>query len=217
MSPFCNKTRRCLRQKGLAFEVIDYNGLEARKAAKLSPVGTLPVLDYEGERVADSARIARFLDRMHPDRPLYPKEPQDLASARFWEDWAGASLYFYEIYFRMLHPPSLEKALDVISKGRPRFERGLLKLAFKQRYPKKLGWQGLGRLAPEDVEAKFNEHLDGIEILVAKTGFLVGRDANIADLSVAAQLDEMTRTSKVSETILSRPKIADWMRRLPAG
>src|ERR1051326_8415766 len=94
MSPFCNKTRRCLRYKGLEFAVIDYNGLLARKAASLTKVGKLPVIDYDGERIADSSRIAEFLDRKHPAKPLYPRDPQALAGARLWGGWAGRRLYF---------------------------------------------------------------------------------------------------------------------------
>ena len=82
MSPFCNKTRRCLAFKGLNYEVKDYNGLLARKAAALSPVGKLPVLDYDGERIQDSGRIAEFLERKHPAKPLFPQDPQQLAAAR---------------------------------------------------------------------------------------------------------------------------------------
>ena len=121
MSPFCNKVRRALHYKGLPFAVVDYNGLLARKAAALSPAGQLPVLDYDGERIQDSARILEFLERKHPAKPLFPRDAAALAEARIWDDWAGQSLYFHEIYFRMLDPVSLERALDLICTGRPRW------------------------------------------------------------------------------------------------
>ena len=108
MSPFCNKVRRCLKHKGLEYSVVDYNGVLALNAAKLSKVGKLPVVDFDGHRVQDSSAIARYLDEKYPDKLLYPREPRALAEARMWEDWAGQSLYFYEIYFRMLDPVSLE-------------------------------------------------------------------------------------------------------------
>jgi glutathione S-transferase len=215
MSPFCNKVRRCLRQKGLAFEVKDYNGLLARNAAKLSHAGTLPVIDYDGERVADSVSIARFLDRKHPEEPLYPTDAEELARARFWEDWAGASLYYFEIYYRMLDPDALEKALDLIGKGRPGYERALLKVVFKQRYPKKLHSQGLGRFTLAEVDEKFDEHLDGLEAILAKRDFLVNGKPTIADISVASQLDEIARTNTRKADALDRPKVRAWMARLP--
>jgi glutathione S-transferase len=213
MSPFCNKVRRCLAQKGLAYEVVDYNGLLARKAAALSPAGQLPVLDYDGERIQDSSQIAEFLDRKHPERPLYPADPQALARARFWEDWAGQSLYFYEIYFRMLDPVSLERALDLICEGRPRWERALLKVVFQRRYPIKLKQQGLAKQPRSQVEAQFFTLLDALEALLEKERWLAGGAASIADLSVAAQLDEVVRTSDLAPRILSRPLLKAWLAR----
>ena len=215
MSPFCNKVRRCLRIKGLAFDVQNYNGLLARDAAKLSKVGTLPVLDYDGERIVDSRTIAEFLDRKHPEKPLYPKDPEALAMARIWEDWAAQSLYFHEIYWRMLDPEALEKALDLISKGRAGYERSILKVVFKKRYPTKLRQQGLGKLEPAEVERLFLQHVEGLDAILARRSWLVGDTETIADISVAAQLDEIVRTSRLADRVLAFPKVKEWLGRSP--
>src|SRR5262245_13801112 len=95
ISPFCGKVRRILEHKGLAYEVIDYNGFKARKASTLSSVGKLPVLDYDGERIQDSSDIAAFLEAKHPDKPIFPTDPELRARAHFWEDWADESLYWF--------------------------------------------------------------------------------------------------------------------------
>jgi glutathione S-transferase len=213
MSPFCNKVRRCLAHKGIAYTVVDYNGLLARKAASLSDVGTLPVLDYDGERIGDSTKIALFLERKHPERPLFPSDAVALSRVRFWDDWASQSLYFHEIYFRMLDPVSLERALDLICKGRPRWERAILKAVFLRRYPKKLGQQGLGRLPRSEVERQFFSLLDGLETLLNEGPWLVGNEKTMADVAVAAQLDEIVRTSELAPRILERRKVADWLAR----
>jgi glutathione S-transferase len=213
MSPFCNKVRRCLAHKGIDYRVVDYNGLLARKAASLSPVGKLPVLDYDGERIQDSTRIAQFLDRKHPSQPLYPTQPVELARVRFWEDWAAQSLYFYEIYFRMLDPVALERALDLICTGRPRWERSILKLAFKRRYPKKLAQQGLGRLPPQEVERQFFGLVDALDVLLRDRRWLVGEHKSMADISVAAQLDELLRTSELAPRVREREAVREWLLR----
>lgn len=213
MSPFCNKVRRCLAYKNLEYRVVDYNGLLARKAASLSPVGKLPVLDYDGERIQDSTAIAEFLDRKHPEKRLYPKDAVALARVRFWDDWAAQSLYFYEIYFRMLDPVSLERALDIICTARPRWERAVLKLVFLRRYPKKLAQQGLGRLPPAEVERQFFTLVDGLETLLGERPWLVGGEKTMADISVASQLDELLRTSDLKPRILERTRLADWLAR----
>ena len=213
MSPFCNKTRRCLTYKGLAYTTINYNGLLARKAASLSPAGKLPVLDYDGERIQDSSRIAEFLDSRHPEKPLYLKDRQHLAAARLWEDWAGQSLYFYQIYFRMLDPVSLERALDLICAGRPGWERAILKAVFKRRYPKKLNQQGLGRLPREEVERQFFGLLSDLDTLFAERRWVAGDSLSIADLSVLAQLSELVRTSDLAPRVLALSKLKEWYER----
>lgn len=213
MSPFCNKVRRCLAHKQLAYRVVDYNGLLARKAAALSPVGKLPVLDYDGERIQDSTAIAEFLERKHPENRLYPNDPVELARVRFWEDWAAQSLYFYEIYFRMLDPVSLERAVDIICTGRPRWERSVMKLVFQRRYPKKLKQQGIGRLPPAEVERQFFLLIDALETLLGERRWLVGDEKSMADISVAAQLDELLRTSDLKPRILERKRLSDWLAR----
>jgi glutathione S-transferase len=216
MSPFCNKARRCLAYKGLRYDVKDYNGLLARKAAALSPVGKLPVLDYDGERIQDSSRIAEFLDAKHPARPLFPPDPQALAAARIWEDWAAQSVYFYEIYFRMLDPVSLERGLDLVCKGRPRWERAVLKAVFRRRYPKKLAQQGLARLPREEVERQFFTLLGGLDTLLSKREWLAGDAASIADISVVAQIDELVRTSDLAPRVLAFPGLKAWYDRCNA-
>lgn len=214
MSPFCSKVRRCLKHKGVDFSVVDYNGLKAAGAKNLSAVGKLPVLDWDGERIQDSTAIAHFLDAKVPGKPLYPDEPQALAAARLWEDWAANSLYFYEIYFRMLDPVAREKALDLICVGRPRWERSLLSLVFKKRYPKKLKSQGLGSYPREEVERQFFQHLENIEILLEGRNFLAGITPTIADYSVAAQIDEVARTSEaLAQRIHAMPRLKAWLGR----
>jgi glutathione S-transferase len=217
MSPFCNKTRRCLSYKGLKYEVQDYNGLLARKAAALSSAGQLPVLDYDGERVQDSSRIAEFLDRKHPGKPLFPQDREALAKARVWEDWAGQSLYFYEIYFRMLDPAALERGLDLICKGRPAWERAVLKLVFKRRYPAKLGWQGLARQPRAEVERQFFTLLGDLDTLLAGRQWLAGGALSIADLAVVAQISELVRTSDLAPRVLALPHLKAWLDRCDAA
>src|SRR5271168_5090004 len=72
ISPFCGKVRKMLKRKGLAYETVEYDGLSALRAAKLSGVGKLPVLDCDGSRIQDSSDIAAFLELRYPEPALYP-------------------------------------------------------------------------------------------------------------------------------------------------
>ena len=213
MSPFCNKVRKCLAYKGLAFETKEYNGLLARQAAKLSDQGTLPVLESDGEFIVDSPAIAAYLDKLQPEPALYPREPEALAMARFWEDWAGQSLYFYQLHYRVLEPEAFEKAVDLMSRGRPAFERSLLSVVMRGQFPKKLKMQGLGRVSREEIERRLFVHLGDLEAVLSRRAWLVGNGPSIADFSVAGQLDEFVRTSRLAERVLSFPAIKEWLGR----
>jgi glutathione S-transferase len=213
ISPFCGKVRRILEHKQLAFTVINYNGLRARKAAGLSGPGTLPVIDYDGERIQDSTDIAAFLESRHPEPPIYPREAASRAQVHIWEDWADESLYWFEVYLRFSYAEARARAVALLTEGRPGFERALLGTVLKSRYHKKLAVQGLGRLAPERVEAKFLAHVDALEALLETRRWLVTDGRTIADIAVQSQLAEIVRTSHLAPELAKRTHVSEWLAR----
>jgi len=213
ISPFCGKVRRILEHKGLAYEVVNYNGLKARKASGLSGVGKLPVLDYDGERIQDSSDIAVFLEGKHREPPIFPADPELRARAQLWEDWADESLYWLEVYQRFMYPEAREQAAALLAEGRPALERVLIARVLKRMYAKKLAAQGLGRMPPERVEQKLLGHVDMLETLLGQRTWLVGDGRTIADIAVASQISEIMRTSHLASEIAKRPKLSAWMTR----
>lgn len=213
ISPFCGKVRRILEHKGLPYEVVNYNGLKARKASGLSGAGKLPVLDYDGERVQDSSDIAVFLEAKHPEQPIFPADPDLRAQARLWEDWADESLYWHEVYQRFMYPEARKRAAALLSEGRPGFERALLSGAIKSIYTKKLEAQGLGRMTTERVEEKLLEHVDMLDTLLGKRRWLVGDARTLADIAVGSQLAEIVATSHLAPEIKKRAHVTEWLAR----
>ena len=213
ISPFCGKVRRILEHKGLAYDVVDYNGLRARKAKGLSPAGKLPVLDHDGERIQDSSDIAAFLERKHPERPIFPADPLLRAQAHFWEDWADESLYWFEVYLRFLYPEARRQAAALLCEGRPKLERALLERVLHGMYRKKTAAQGIGRMTPERVEEKLLGHVDALETLLGQRRWLVGDDRTIADIAVASQLSEIARTSHLAPELAKRARVGEWLAR----
>src|SRR6266852_2299926 len=57
------------------------------RAMAFSRRGTLPVLDLDGQRIADSTRIIAELERRFPDPRLYPADPAERATALGLEDF----------------------------------------------------------------------------------------------------------------------------------
>jgi glutathione S-transferase len=217
ISPFCRKVRKVLAHKGVAYRTVEYNGLRARAVAGLSQAGKLPVIDYDGERIQDSSAIVDFLEAKHPAPALVPVDPEGRALALTLEDWADESLYFLELYLRFEIPESRAKAVELLCEGRPAWERAIFGAAVMPRMRRKLGAQGIGKLGRDRVERLFGEQLARIDDLLARSGWLVGSDCTIADIAVGAQLEEMRRTSHLAPRIEERPRVVDWLARLPAG
>ena len=55
-------------------------------------LGTVPALAAGRERISTNHGIARFLDARHPDRPLFPDDPEQRAAVEEVERWANETL-----------------------------------------------------------------------------------------------------------------------------
>jgi glutathione S-transferase len=213
ISPFCGKVRKVLRMKSLHFSVVNYNGLLAARAGRLSPAKKLPVLEYDGQFIQDSTDIAQFLEVKQPQPPVYPTDARERAKALLWEDWADESLYWFEVYLRFMYPETLEKTVRLLCEGRASFEQRIFKPVAVRMYKKKLDAQGLGRLEQGRVERRFFAHLEMLETTLLDQRWLVGSSQSIADIAVSAQIDEMVRTSHLRERILGHPRLKSWLER----
>lgn len=62
-------------------------GRTGRSLALLDRMGTVPALRYGAERVQTNHRIARFLDRVAPEPPLFPPDAQHNQAVQEAEAW----------------------------------------------------------------------------------------------------------------------------------
>lgn len=76
-----------LAYKGLDVEsvLISYNDRSPVEA--VSGQGLVPVIEDDGEVVADSTRILEYLERRYPEPPLYPAAPARRAEVDVFIDW----------------------------------------------------------------------------------------------------------------------------------
>ncbi len=213
ISPFCGKVRKVLRRKNLPYRTIDYNGLLATRAGRLSGTGKLPVLDYDGTRIQDSSDIVAFLEKRHPESALYPTDPAERAEATILEDWADESLYWYEVYLRVGYPEVRPKVVALLCKDRPSWEQSIFSVVFRRSLLKQLRGQGLGRQNRNTVETHLFNFLHALEAMLASRQWLVGSAMSIADIAVSAQLDEMLRTSVLAPRIRQHAALMQWIQR----
>lgn len=90
-SPHCWKTRMALAHKGLGAERVPWRFTE-KEALAFSGQGLVPVLVHDGETVADSWRIALYLEDRFPDRPSLFGGAVSVPLARFVNGWTDTTL-----------------------------------------------------------------------------------------------------------------------------
>ena len=91
-SPFCWRTKMCLKHKGLDFEALPWRFTETARL-EMSGQGRVPVLIDGDKIVHDSWNIAVYLDEAYPDRPMLMKDAAARAAARMTQDWANGTLF----------------------------------------------------------------------------------------------------------------------------
>ena len=102
LSNYYNKVKLALLEKGILFEE-KYDGLKNRDPAMLaaSPLGKIPYLSTEQGCLCESQVILDYLEAVHPEPPLLPKDPFAAAKVRelvTFLDW------HLEIAARQLYP-----------------------------------------------------------------------------------------------------------------
>jgi glutathione S-transferase len=86
VSPFARKVRLVLDFKGVPYETVD--GLVKANRDALAAVNgrvEVPALLHDGSAIVNSSDIVAYLERVFPERPVYPASPTAWARARAWE------------------------------------------------------------------------------------------------------------------------------------
>ncbi len=90
LSPYAQKVKISLREKGLAYEAPMPGGLGAGGAqgafVEASPRGEVPALVDGDVRIFDSTIILEYLDDAYPDPPMRPDSAADRARVRMLEE-----------------------------------------------------------------------------------------------------------------------------------
>jgi maleylpyruvate isomerase len=91
------RIRIVLNLKGVDWEYVPVglNRAEHREAGfrAVNPAGLVPVLECDGEWLAQSAAIAEFLEERHPSPPLLPSDPFARARVREMQHLIGCDIH----------------------------------------------------------------------------------------------------------------------------
>jgi glutathione S-transferase len=182
---------------------LDYKGIEAERRTPVPGMHipyvlwltrgrgyTLPVLELDGRRYADSTAIIEALEKRFPGPPLYPSDSADLGRALELEDFFDEEVAPYArraAFHEMRKDDRWEDVVEQLTPPNPlrRFRRvgGLIASAFTAtRYG-----AGDDRRA-EAARQKLLEGFDRLERELDGRQYLVGDRFTVADLTAATLL-----------------------------
>lgn len=186
-SPFVRKVRVFLAEKGIPYEldpVVPFN--VSAEFKKMSPLGKVPAFRDGDRTLSDSSVICAYVERTHPNPPLYPSDPYDYARALWFEEYADGGLVSVigpKIFFqKVVGPRFFNQPTD----------EAMVQKAITQELPPMF------------------EYLEG---QLGNGEFLVGRSLSIGDIGVGTQFVNL-RHVDVAPDGKRFPKLAAYIKRL---
>lgn len=196
-APNPRRVRMYLAEKGITVErrMVDLAAAENLQEPFLSlnPRGTVPVLELDdGQVIADSVAICRYLEALHPDPPLFGRDPLEIARIEYWTRKIEAEGYAGVVYaFRNRNKHMTDRALSGFWPPVPQLPELVM------RGQNMWGW----------FVDNLDDHLEGRD--------WIATDAySFADLTALMAVD-FARATKLSNGDLS-PALARWYARVSA-
>lgn len=180
-----------------------------RRSAMLNIIdrlGTVPALRYDGQRMQTNREIARFLDSVQPEPPLFPANPQQREQVEEAEHWADEVLQMTARRLALataLHGP--DAMLNRGNDGR------LGPLLWRNDTIRFVGARVVGRTTfavSTGTESRLLESLPGILDHIdawIDAGVLNGAALNAADFMVAPSLALLCYRPDLASEIEARP------------
>jgi glutathione S-transferase len=174
---------------------------------------TVPVMRLDGWRVTTTRRIARALDALRPDPPLFPEANRAAVEAA--EAWADDALQ--EGVRRVARwataqdPQAMATFLDGVHMGLP---EGVVRASLPVVAPVVKAQLKTTDAAAEAGARALPEQLDRVDALLAE-GVIGGEQPNAADFQVATSVRLMMCFDQLREPIAARPAGAHALRICP--
>jgi glutathione S-transferase len=194
-----------LRYKGIEFSRLDLPNITHRVILPLMRYRghTVPVINLDGRRISGTMRIARALDALRPDPPLFPAEHR--ASVEGAEAWADSAL---QDGVRQLARWAVSKDPDAIPSFVAGAQMGPITPVVRRTAPLLRPLIALQMRKPDAAAQAVMEalpaQLDRVDALLEE-GVIGGERPNAADFQIAPCVRLMMTFDQLRDHIDARP------------
>jgi glutathione S-transferase len=170
LSPFCRKVRLTLAEKRIEVELIEERFWEkGQEFLRRNPAGKVPILRLDTRTLSESQAICEYLDEIHPDPPLMPRDPDGRYEVRRLCGWFDDKFHS-EVTSKLLYE---------------RVNKKIMGLGYPDSAAIKTG------------TARIKYHLDYMGWLLDQRRWLAGNELTLADFAAAAHLSCLDYISDV--------------------
>jgi glutathione S-transferase len=188
------------------------------------PRHTVPALEMDGQRVQGSRAIARHLDRLRPEPPLYPADPAARAAVEEAEDWGERVLQpVPRRLFRYLLLTSADARTWMGAEVMRLPGSGVLQWFFMPAIATLARNSHADEATVRDTVARLPGQLDHVDALIA-AGTIGARPPNAADFQILSGVRVLLEIEDVAALAEGRPCAAaaralfpDWVGPMPRG
>jgi glutathione S-transferase len=221
LSYFTGKLEAYLRNKGLAYELIEMDTRDFKRCGKATGVAQMPQVEWHnGQWLSDTTLIIEFLESLHTQSSVLPEKPAMRFMAQLLEDFGDEWLWRPALYYRWAHAQDARLMSHRLADGMMRdvplpFFMRRWAILNRQRFF--FLWQdGVRRSTAKRVEEHFLETLDALENILKKTPFVLGHKPSLADYGFYGSMFRHFFCDPTPARImrLRAPAVHEWVARL---
>ena len=200
--------RLMLEYKGIPYKNIDIFPVVTRFVVPhvlRFPHNRVPAMKIDGRKIQGTQAIARELDRLQPEPPLFPSDPAEQSKVEDAEQWADGFQQIPRtiIWWAFKHAPTSDMA-SFLAEAKLGLPAGVLA---RTGAPVIYGGRKLNNSYDPEVERQLAElpsALDKIDALIGE-GVLDGERLYVADFDIGTSLRLLMATEDLRPAIESRP------------
>ncbi|MEI8574697.1 glutathione S-transferase family protein [Methylomonas sp. LW13] len=208
---FCVKLETYLRMAGIEYRIAETLPLYA-------PLGKLPFIEDNGQKLADSRMIIRYLQHHYGDSLDEHLSTEQKAIALAWQRLLEEHLYWVCMYSRWQYgSENWQINKQAIFQGLSQPMADVVAALYRLRIRGQLRGQGIGRLAAADIFELGRRDVAAISAALQGKAFLLGDRPSSVDASAFGLLINLLAcpvNSPVKDYALTQSVLVDYCRRI---